>query len=111
MLLVCEQRLNPGQRLYSVKWYKEQMEFWRHEPRSRPQTIKFPVAGVDLAVRTIANTAQRLTPTTARTRTATKQDTPAPEERDAGIKRDVQLRGDAGQLRDWSPRRSPQRET
>lgn len=43
-MLVCD--AGRGVKLYTHKWYKEQMEFWRYEPKTRPQTQTFPVPGI-----------------------------------------------------------------
>lgn len=37
--------------LYSVKWYKDENEFFRFMPDNAPQTQVFPLAGITLDVR------------------------------------------------------------
>ena len=39
-----------GRRLYSVKWYKDEFEFFRFMPDNRPQTQVFPLEGITLDV-------------------------------------------------------------
>ncbi|KAF6206642.1 hypothetical protein GE061_017878 [Apolygus lucorum] len=43
--LVCDYELE-GERLYAVKWYKENEEFYRYVPRNRPQHIAYEVEGI-----------------------------------------------------------------
>ena len=35
-----------GDSLYSVKWYRNGQEFYRHIPTDRPQTVVFRQAGL-----------------------------------------------------------------
>jgi hypothetical protein len=37
-------------KLYSVKWYKDEFEFYRYMPDSQPASQVFPVAGVSIDV-------------------------------------------------------------
>lgn len=37
--------------LYSVKWYKDEFEFFRFMPDNKPETQVFPVNGISLDVR------------------------------------------------------------
>lgn len=47
--LVCNYDLE-GARLHSFKWYHDEREFYRHEPRARPPYLHFPSEGVYLDV-------------------------------------------------------------
>merc|ERR1712130_412814 len=42
--LECDYSL-AGENLYSIKWYKDQQEFYRYLPKERPPALSFPVAG------------------------------------------------------------------
>ncbi|XP_066993867.2 uncharacterized protein [Anabrus simplex] len=46
--LECRFELGAGQGLYSVKWYKDDLEFFRYMPDNRPPEWSFPVSGVTL---------------------------------------------------------------
>ncbi|CAB3375746.1 Hypothetical predicted protein [Cloeon dipterum] len=46
--LMCNYSLSDGEGLYSVKWYKDNEEFYRYVPRSRPATISYQVDGVEV---------------------------------------------------------------
>lgn len=46
--LSCRWRLGPTDVLYSVKWYKDGKEFFRHVPRDTEPHRKFPLPGVDV---------------------------------------------------------------
>ncbi|XP_068081498.1 uncharacterized protein [Anabrus simplex] len=46
--LECRFELGGTQGLYSVKWYKDDLEFFRYMPDNRPQHQSFPVPGVKL---------------------------------------------------------------
>ncbi|XP_059049595.1 uncharacterized protein LOC131844674 [Achroia grisella] len=46
--LSCHWRLGPTDVLYSVKWYKDGKEFFRHVPRDIEPCRKFPLPGVDV---------------------------------------------------------------
>lgn len=48
--LQCKYRLNPGESLYSVKWYKDGNEFFRFIPRDDPPAQDFQMPGVDIDV-------------------------------------------------------------
>lgn len=50
VLLICEYSLSRGQKIYTHKWYKEEKEFWRHEPRQRPAYTYFNVSGINVDV-------------------------------------------------------------
>lgn len=50
--LVCNFEIGDG-KLYSVKWYKDDSEFYRYMPDSEPPIRTFPVDGVNLDVSTI----------------------------------------------------------
>lgn len=39
-----------GEPLYSLKWYKDNTEFYRWMPRETPQTLTFPVAGTHVSL-------------------------------------------------------------
>ncbi|KAK6639608.1 hypothetical protein RUM43_007881 [Polyplax serrata] len=39
-----------GDELYSVKWYKEELEFFRYMPDNTPRVQTFPVDGVHVLV-------------------------------------------------------------
>lgn len=43
--LVCDVDLEPDE-LYSVKWYKDNDEFYRFMPKSEPTTQIYPVEGI-----------------------------------------------------------------
>ncbi|XP_048480740.1 uncharacterized protein LOC105382773 [Plutella xylostella] len=47
-LLACRWALAPHDSLYSVKWYKDGKEFFRHVPRDLEPRRKFPLPGVDV---------------------------------------------------------------
>lgn len=49
--LICDYSLPRGQKLYNLKWYKEEQEFWRYEPQAKPKFKALPVNGVNLEVR------------------------------------------------------------
>ncbi|XP_022815039.1 uncharacterized protein LOC111348605 [Spodoptera litura] len=46
--LACRWALGPADVLYSVKWYKDGKEFFRHVPRDHEPRRKFPLPGVDV---------------------------------------------------------------
>ncbi|XP_047019162.1 irregular chiasm C-roughest protein-like [Helicoverpa zea] len=46
--LSCRWVLGPADVLYSVKWYKDGKEFFRHVPRDHEPRRKFPLPGVDV---------------------------------------------------------------
>lgn len=48
--LACRWALGPADVLYSVKWYKDGKEFFRHVPRDHEPRRKFPLPGVDVEV-------------------------------------------------------------
>ncbi|GFG30898.1 hypothetical protein Cfor_07082, partial [Coptotermes formosanus] len=45
-LLECEYELGSDDKLYSVKWYKDNEEFYRYVPRSDPVKHSYRVEGV-----------------------------------------------------------------
>jgi hypothetical protein len=47
--LICEYDLQGGN-LYSVKWYKDESEFFRYTPDYHPQCQSFPTPGISLNV-------------------------------------------------------------
>jgi len=49
--LKCEWRILGVSNLYSVKWYKDDHEFFRYVPDNNPKTQMFPRAGVKVEVR------------------------------------------------------------
>lgn len=49
--LTCNFELGDG-KLYSVKWYKDENEFFRYMPDNNPQILTFPQNGVSLDVST-----------------------------------------------------------
>jgi len=49
--LRCEWRILGGSNLYSVKWYKDDHEFFRYLPDSQQTTQIFPRPGVKVEVR------------------------------------------------------------
>ncbi|KYN10536.1 hypothetical protein ALC57_17141 [Trachymyrmex cornetzi] len=49
--LRCEWRIMSGSNLYSVKWYKDDHEFFRYVPDSSQRTQTFPRPGVTVEVR------------------------------------------------------------
>ncbi|KAL2735069.1 hypothetical protein V1477_013325, partial [Vespula maculifrons] len=46
--LRCEWRLLGGAGLYSVKWYKDEHEFFRYVPDNDPKIQTFPQLGIHL---------------------------------------------------------------
>ncbi len=48
-ILSCNFDLGQG-KLYSVKWYKDEFEFFRYMPDNSPQIQTFPLDGVNLDV-------------------------------------------------------------
>ncbi|KAL2739001.1 uncharacterized protein V1478_001567 [Vespula squamosa] len=50
--LRCEWRLLGGAGLYSVKWYKDEHEFFRYVPDNDPKIQTFPQLGIHLDVST-----------------------------------------------------------
>lgn len=48
--LSCRWQLGPADVLYSVKWYKDGKEFFRHVPRDAEPRRRFPLPGVDVEV-------------------------------------------------------------
>ncbi|KAF4531124.1 hypothetical protein B566_EDAN011149 [Ephemera danica] len=48
--LVCEYRLEDAETLYSVKWYKDNEEFYRYVPRSKPANQSYKVEGIKVEV-------------------------------------------------------------
>jgi hypothetical protein len=47
--LICEYDLE-SRNLYSVKWYKDECEFFRYMPDYEPQNLAFPTPGITLDV-------------------------------------------------------------
>jgi hypothetical protein len=47
--LTCEYDLGSGN-LYSIKWYKDECEFFRYTPDYEPHSQAFPTAGITLDV-------------------------------------------------------------
>ncbi|CAL1292376.1 unnamed protein product, partial [Larinioides sclopetarius] len=45
--LVCSYDLG-NEELYVVKWYKDELEFYRFEPKDNNQSVYFPQPGIDL---------------------------------------------------------------
>lgn len=48
--LSCRWALGPADVLYSVKWYKDGREFFRHVPRDLEPRRKFELPGVNVEV-------------------------------------------------------------
>ena len=48
--IICDYSLIKGQKLYTLKWYKEEQEFWRYEPRNRPKFQALNVTGISIEV-------------------------------------------------------------
>lgn len=48
--LNCSYALDRGERLYSVKWYKDNVEIYSHIPDEVPATKVFQHPGVDIDV-------------------------------------------------------------
>ncbi|UYV62450.1 hypothetical protein LAZ67_2000633 [Cordylochernes scorpioides] len=48
VILACQFVLDPDEELYSAKWSKDQVEFYRFLPRDRPPGHAYPMAGVPL---------------------------------------------------------------
>lgn len=49
-LLECQYELGDADKLYSVKWYKDNEEFYRYVPRSDTVKQSFKVEGVRVEV-------------------------------------------------------------
>ena len=49
MELRCDYDL-AGERLYSLKWYKDNVEFYRWMPRERPPSLTFPVPDTQVSL-------------------------------------------------------------
>ena len=49
-LLECQYELKDTDKLYSVKWYKDNEEFYRFVPRSDPIKQSFKVEGIRVEV-------------------------------------------------------------
>ncbi|XP_076307908.1 uncharacterized protein LOC143223623 [Tachypleus tridentatus] len=45
--LTCSYDLE-GEKLYSVKWYRDDMEFFRFVPRDDPKQLYFPLEGIEV---------------------------------------------------------------
>lgn len=48
--LVCEFEINRGERLYSLRWYLNDIEFFRFEPRAEQRVQLFPLPQLRLDV-------------------------------------------------------------
>lgn len=48
--LMCQWQLVGENLLYSVKWYKDEHEFFRYVPDSNPQILMFNQTGVNVEV-------------------------------------------------------------
>lgn len=50
--LVCESQLDPGDQLYSIKWYKDNQEFHRAlaEPQQSQQSFSLPGLNVLVSI-------------------------------------------------------------
>ena len=46
----CEFNLSKEEIIYTIKWYKEEVEFFRYEPGQRPKTKYFSVPGINVDV-------------------------------------------------------------
>lgn len=53
--LSCRWKLGPTDVLYSVKWYKDGKEFFRHVPRDVEPRRKFLLPGVDVEVSSLTS--------------------------------------------------------
>lgn len=49
-ILSCRWQLGPKDVLYSVKWYKDGREFFRHVPKDLEPKRKFALPGVEVEV-------------------------------------------------------------
>jgi hypothetical protein len=47
--LICEYDLE-SRKLYSIKWYKDECEFFRYTPDYEPHSQAFPTPGITLDV-------------------------------------------------------------
>lgn len=47
--LICRYDLG-NEELYVVKWYKDDLEFYRYEPKDQNQSVYFPQPGIDIDV-------------------------------------------------------------
>ncbi|GIY34445.1 uncharacterized protein CDAR_498521 [Caerostris darwini] len=45
--LICSYDLG-SEELYVVKWYKDDLEFYRYEPKDDNQSVYFPQPGIDI---------------------------------------------------------------
>ncbi|GIY47435.1 hypothetical protein CDAR_260241 [Caerostris darwini] len=45
--LICSYDLG-SEELYVVKWYKDDLEFYRYEPKDDNQSVYFPQPGIDM---------------------------------------------------------------
>lgn len=48
--LICEFEINRGERLYSLRWYLNDIEFFRFEPRAEQRVQLFPLPQLRLDV-------------------------------------------------------------
>ncbi|KAJ8721608.1 hypothetical protein PYW07_002383 [Mythimna separata] len=65
--LSCRWALGPADVLYSVKWYKDGKEFFRHVPRDHEPRRKFPLPGVEVEQSDSSGSSLMLTDTTSDT--------------------------------------------
>lgn len=49
-LLRCDFELGKDDTLYSLKWYKDQEEFYRYVPKAKPKTNWYDVEGIKIDV-------------------------------------------------------------
>ncbi|XP_048480434.1 uncharacterized protein LOC105389001 [Plutella xylostella] len=66
-LLACRWALAPHDSLYSVKWYKDGKEFFRHVPRDLEPRRKFPLPGVDVEKSDLSGSTLTLSPAVVET--------------------------------------------
>ncbi|XP_077287199.1 uncharacterized protein LOC143911969 [Arctopsyche grandis] len=62
--LQCKYRLEPGESLYSVKWYKDGSEFFRYVPKDEPPAQIFETPGVDIDIENCTETSVAFGPLT-----------------------------------------------
>uniref|UniRef100_T1KR91 Ig-like domain-containing protein n=1 Tax=Tetranychus urticae TaxID=32264 RepID=T1KR91_TETUR len=48
--LTCSYELEPDLKLYSVKWYKDGVEFYRYVPNDYPAAQTLPIEGIKVEV-------------------------------------------------------------
>lgn len=57
--LACQAQLDPGDQLYSVKWYKDNQEFHRALTEAQPEQQSFGLPGLNVLVSSGVQISQR----------------------------------------------------